>query len=872
MRQIVRWSAPLALAGFLLSGLSSCTFFSIPERRAQEAVNEHLDGLNWDRAPRLMSAPLPTLREIAESAKPPKPIGKQNTDLEGTPIGEFLHISDAQIRDESMYVNSPKDLLFLNQFDPWVNVTVRRSIVERYDALVLATFLHGYASAKETGLPRFIVHTGDLLDISLVSEVMEAMNILRHVDEKRSGVPVYSVAGNHDGMTFGNILDLHSDTRGLGINKAEFVFAHLLTDSSLSRHGFGFGHNELLSSTGCRELRLLDARMLDAADEQRWKSYAEFCKKAHEQRDKIKLLRLNLPAYLDNPASYRHAVDFSGTLDQSDLRLGYYSWETGGTGAPHGFAGVRYLALDGRSTDNFLGVLETNGFIGDVQLGWVFEQLEEARKSRQAVVVFSHYSLRSMGATLCAVPAISSRGRNGCALAKMLRSFPNVVAYVYGHGHENQVSPKHDSEGRPPEAGHSLIEIQTGSIADFPQVGRLTKVHVLPGEGSGEFVVRLGWTFVRPDAGANKKTGANLEALIKASRKDAEKEYRSGRFHGWKIGVRRYLAPLLMHPFEQAPHWTGWDDWKREHLAPGWRTKIVRFDWPDGQAPQKLSDFVRAKQAKRIEVIRQELGLPPATPVEFKFPLKVEKLSDERAWKKFRRAFKRGEAKKLLVGLDWDDKRCRSVDFFDNPSRTLRRSNLLVRRRVKRATKPGCFLVDGSLAPADEESDLTLKRRLLKGAFDALDEGDALEGVWRGPGTAETELNIIVARDGRLETIDEAIKAEGGATDFSSLEQVLSIVRVPTADAVTPICSAAQPIEQIKWEGKARLDGSRPLKLDFIIWRHRGEVIAAEVSFDGSLSDAESAETIRDFLAYLGYLSPDPYSKTDRAYEACSSP
>src|SRR5262249_8872685 len=101
---------------------------------------------------------------------------------------------------------------------------------------------------------RFLVHTGDLLDISVASELIEGVDIL-HAAKKRfggttNGYRFFNVAGNHDGLTFGNIADEQSDTHGLGVNRSAFVLSQVLEDppgaNRCPTDGFGFAGNEIV--------------------------------------------------------------------------------------------------------------------------------------------------------------------------------------------------------------------------------------------------------------------------------------------------------------------------------------------------------------------------------------------------------------------------------------------------------------------------------------------------------------------------------------------------------------------------------------------------------------------------------------------------
>ena len=228
--------------------MSACTFFEIPSHKARDVGTQIRKDDPWW----LLKATDDHIKDIAELKKALcpglvdvvrkgdeddcsrlTPLGKRYNDVKGWLISEFLHVSDAQIRDETLYESSPLDLIQLYSLDNLLTVTIRRPLVEKFDSFTLAAFLAGYGKAvSHRSGNQFVVHTGDLLDISVATELMDGLSVLKNVSSAfnptSSAMRIYSVAGNHDGLVFGNIPDGKADGRGLDVNKAEFIFAHLL--------------------------------------------------------------------------------------------------------------------------------------------------------------------------------------------------------------------------------------------------------------------------------------------------------------------------------------------------------------------------------------------------------------------------------------------------------------------------------------------------------------------------------------------------------------------------------------------------------------------------------------------------------------------
>lgn len=170
-------------------------------------------------------------------------------------------------------------------------------------------------------------------------------------------------------------------------------------------------------------------------------------------------------------------------------------------GAPdgHGFgpenldAGTAYAALDVGMHVRLLVLDTTNldgdphGSIGARQLGWLEEQLVSAHSSFEApgggrsrtgpedrfVVLASHHGL----ATLTNLRRIEGglepdqprAGRD--QVRRLLHRFPNVVLWLNGHRHVNEVAVR-----TAPGGGSAFVEVSTCSVADWPSQARLVEL------------------------------------------------------------------------------------------------------------------------------------------------------------------------------------------------------------------------------------------------------------------------------------------------------------------------------------------------------------------------------------------------------------
>lgn len=196
-------------------------------------------------------------------------------------------------------------------------------------------------------------------------------------------------------------------------------------------------------------------------------------------------------------------VDPSRFTDQNDRNDGYYAFDAGLNGSVKMivlntiFDGVRSeLHRDGQTSTQTQGLVAGNevtpapatseqGFMDQAQYDWLQGQLQQAQGADQAILVFSHHPDRSF-----------SYAQYGSKLAeelnRLLGSYPNVVAHIAGHTHENIINkcaPNNCLLKGSQLSGiqHGFWRIETSSLIDFPQESRIIELYRLP---SGEFAIR----------------------------------------------------------------------------------------------------------------------------------------------------------------------------------------------------------------------------------------------------------------------------------------------------------------------------------------------------------------------------------------------
>jgi len=171
--------------------------------------------------------------------------------------------------------------------------------------------------------------------------------------------------------------------------------------------------------------------------------------------------------------------------DASHGAAGYYSFVP--------VPGLRMVALDTVCEGGVAGPC-ADGNVDDPQYRWLEGVLDKATAADQLVVIFSHHAIPSLTANVpdeaappctgpdshghdanpgCDVdPRLSTPIHLGDDMVALLHRYPNVIAWVAGHSHVNDVTPYPDPSGN----GHGFWSIRVAAEADWPQQARLLQV------------------------------------------------------------------------------------------------------------------------------------------------------------------------------------------------------------------------------------------------------------------------------------------------------------------------------------------------------------------------------------------------------------
>jgi len=272
-------------------------------------------------------------------------------------------------------------------------------------------------------------------------------------------VPSYVAYGNHDGLVQGNAAaNAGYEAVGTGCLKATAPAFDALNPQSALTPGYLTG---LLTSNPTA------VGLVPRDPDRRYLDHAQFKR------------------LFGTASSNGHGFGYVDPVENraGGGHTGYYSW------SPR--PGFRFIAVDTVSEGGVPGP-SAEGNIDDPQFRWLGRQLDAAGRADELVIVFGHHPIRSLNSTItdetagpctgtdahghgtnpgCDVdPRSSSPIHGGDDLRRLLLAHPTVIATVFGHTHENRVTPFR----RP--GGGGFWAIESPSHIDWPLQSRLLEV------------------------------------------------------------------------------------------------------------------------------------------------------------------------------------------------------------------------------------------------------------------------------------------------------------------------------------------------------------------------------------------------------------
>lgn len=153
---------------------------------------------------------------------------------------------------------------------------------------------------------------------------------------------------------------------------------------------------------------------------------------------------------------------------------------TTGTPVGHGFTaknktdGTAYYTFDNGLVRNIvLDTVNPNGYaegsLDTAQMAWLTALLTTSKN--KYVFIYSHHTSETMDNPFVATGLDPQPRVLGAAVVALLLANPNVIAWVNGHSHRNQVWARKTTSGT-----GGFWEINTASHVDFPQQSRLIEL------------------------------------------------------------------------------------------------------------------------------------------------------------------------------------------------------------------------------------------------------------------------------------------------------------------------------------------------------------------------------------------------------------
>jgi hypothetical protein len=380
------------------------------------------------------------------------------------PLLSFVHMSDIQLRDPSVVLTDRRLSKRLDWFGPLSSFEYDEDLAfyNQYilEAMVATINAAAVAGTQPALQPSFVIHTGDSIDAGMVSELKRFHRII-----DRLRIPFYELFGNHDVLVFGNLTPTDAVAQA-DDRKCSPVGALLGAETA-------WAPNKICVDAKvkpCSDCSVKDVELV-ASTSGHTETRRGFMAQLHHNLSQLvaqprgdrktgSYCEDTRPKVMNDALSYTHGFDL-GTRDDlfSGDPLGYYAFV-----APlaDDDRHAVFIALDGEDLDdNRGGIL---GHIGHAQLQWLQSVLACVAKehARDLVFVLAHQPLSGMRVD----PADAQHD-----VEATLRASPNVVAYLFGHHHKNEICGD-----RRPLTCTKFWEIQTASLIEFPQEARMVRI------------------------------------------------------------------------------------------------------------------------------------------------------------------------------------------------------------------------------------------------------------------------------------------------------------------------------------------------------------------------------------------------------------
>jgi predicted phosphodiesterase len=347
-------------------------------------------------------------------------------------ILRFVWLSDVHIRQKDVKLFSDKAS---RTFDKIIQTFEHNDVQEDYHWAVYASLI---AAINKLYSPKdfpidFMIHTGDSIDAGTIEELYKFVYISNHLE-----IPWLNVVGNHDISIFGNYEERLGYTRKAGVNFYPVGdFTNFVIMQGKYRMFSGFGRHLLPVPTGGHDPS----------------------EGSVPGGDKSKI-----------PSTYYHGFDYyeRAVPDPPDPNVfafphvsGYYAFDIDSTAVP-----IRVIVLNSAKTESW----GADGEISERQRIWLQQKIDSAQG--RLLLIFSHHRPLEFDEKTMEV---------------LYQKRSGAMVFFTGHEHKHNVK-RYDNQ-----KGQEFYELNTGSILEYPQLGRLIEIRRTK-EGKICLVSRSLWT------------------------------------------------------------------------------------------------------------------------------------------------------------------------------------------------------------------------------------------------------------------------------------------------------------------------------------------------------------------------------------------
>jgi len=362
---------------------------------------------------------------------------------------DFIHLSDVQLCEERAYLFGS---LEMEIFDALVDSLRHGRDQEKYDYAVLKSILLGiedYAKANPGDRPSFLMHTGDSVHLSLVSELWEFLYLF---DQSLETIPWFNAIGNHDVTVLGtpisknkvwlknptlSFLPISSNTKGQVCDPTNFINFHKAGSFLFS----GVPVRGPIKSD-----RSLAVFTQDTFDPNTTK-YQGFDM---------------LPQRMRTPNSgfekFEDSLSYSGGKT-NEAFTGYYAFDCRLRENQSAVAGIKMVRVIVLNTSEAVSA-NASGGISESQVNWVRKILDGLPFGDTRVIAFGHHPLIAGEGNMR-----TDREYKGL-LQRLQKLFEtHVDVYFCGHTH-----------GQSFDNSLGFLQIMGPSLLDFPQSGHKVRI------------------------------------------------------------------------------------------------------------------------------------------------------------------------------------------------------------------------------------------------------------------------------------------------------------------------------------------------------------------------------------------------------------